>query len=104
MNIEKSLQQVSEAKQNYYTKCYHFALSFVRKQKEEFTSENIRQAYELQNEQIPHEPRVWGAVMRSLSQGELIRFKGYTKYKSPLGHAKPSAVWESLISKKIKHE
>lgn len=100
MNIEKSLQQVSEAKQNHYNKCYHFALNFVRKQKEEFTSETIRQAYEQEHEQIPHEPRVWGAVMRSLSKDNLIKFKYYTKYQSPLGHGKPSAVWESLISKK----
>lgn len=95
MNTESAIEKVAEAKQNYYQKCYHFALNFVKKQSEEFTSETIKNAYAKTKNPEPHEPRVWGAVIRELSRTNIISFVGYQKYISKKGHGRPSSIWKT---------
>ena len=45
-----------------------------------------------------HEPRALGAVMRRLAKnGFIVATSEYVRSTSPLGHARPSVVWRSLV-------
>lgn len=69
----------------------------IAEREEFFVSEDIWQA--LLDEGVhTHEPRAMGAVMRRLQREKVIAPTGkYITSASPLGHGRPSLVWQSLI-------
>lgn len=91
--MEPYIQQVSEAKDNHYHYCLSFAENWLKSQTTVFTSENLIADFNKTETVFPKEPRVWGAVVQSLSKRKLITLIRYEPYKGKKGHGKPSAVW-----------
>ncbi len=87
------LEQVVQPTENYYNECLDFARIWLINQTTPFTSEDLITDYNSSNELTPAEPRVWGAVVRKLSNEKLIRFEKYVKYENKRGHGKPCAQW-----------
>jgi hypothetical protein len=96
---ENYIERVASGKNNYYIECLGFARGWILKQRKQWTSEDLIKEYNESNLFKPDEPRVWGAVINTLSREKLILFIKYTKYKNPFGHGKPCAVWKT----KYKH-
>lgn len=64
---------------------------------ESLMSEDIWQALSDQGVHT-HEPRAMGAVMKRLHADKVIRpTDRFVKSPSPLGHGRPSRIWESLV-------
>lgn len=96
MNEETNhaIDLVKDGNLSYYLRAYGFAVEFVKIQFKPFSSEDLKEAFYKLNE-LPNEPRVWGAVVRELSKNKLIIHNGWQTYKNPIGHCKPSATWIS---------
>lgn len=90
--METYLEQVKKPDLNHYEKCLQFAMNWINR-KDVFTSEELINDFKEQTEIEPKEPRVWGAVMRELSNKGLIIPVGYTTYKGKQGHGKPTRMW-----------
>lgn len=93
---EQYLQQVSDNPKNHYPQCLEFAQSWIKSAVRTFTSEDIIAAYKKANEAQPAEPRVWGAVIRHMSDKGLIKGMGWSEYRNPKGHCKPSRIWKTV--------
>jgi hypothetical protein len=91
------LDQVQLPKANYAELVKAFAESFVKKARNQFTSEDVRAAYDLAGHPQPAEPRVWGAAFKQLSTTGLIIPIGWSIYKGKQGHGKPCRVWRSAV-------
>lgn len=89
------LEQVQLPKANYAEIVKAFARLYAMKARNQFTSEDVRAAYELSGHPQPDEPRVWGAAFKKLSNEGVIVGVGYTAYKAKQGHSRPSRVWRS---------
>lgn len=96
---KEAVARVRKNQSEYYLKAYDFAKKWVNETFKPFTSEDIKAAFYEGNEK-PNEPRVWGAVISSLRDEGLIFFHGYTRYKAPEGHQRPSTQWISLEYRK----
>ena len=98
MKITDYIEQVKAGRSNYYLQCLQFAKVYIQRYKV-FTSEDIIEAYLSENQhKTPAEPRVWGAVIRELQRMNVIKHKGFSRYKKPCGHGKPCNVWESDLT------
>ena len=93
MQVQPYIQQVADAKDNIYEQCLSFAENWLKNQTTVFTSENLIADFNKSETTLPKEPRVWGAVVQSLSRRKLITLIRYEPYKGKKGHGKPAAVW-----------
>jgi len=87
------LNQVAEPIANNFNDIVVFATEWVKGNKTPFTSEQIRQSYEDAKLPEPKNPKVWGAVIKSLSNKNLIRFVGYGKAGKKSSHSRPISIW-----------
>lgn len=94
--LSLALDRVQERSMNWYSDCFDFALDNFSRLPKQFTSEDLIQLYRDANLPEPLETRVWGAVMVKLKRGRLIKPIGFSKYKNPNGHCKPSTIWEKV--------
>jgi hypothetical protein len=89
-----AIEAVKLPPQNYYRACLSFAeMWLIKRKKQPFTSEDIKEAYSKAGFFIPDEGRVWGAVFNELRKQKAILHFGYTKYQNPAGHSRPINVW-----------
>jgi hypothetical protein len=93
------IEQVKEPARNRYEQCITFARLWVLGNSEPFTSEALKDAFAKLNEELPAEPRVWGAVIRQLQRDGLIAHMGYSTYQNPAGHGRPISIWKVLRNK-----
>jgi hypothetical protein len=96
MELKEALLKVEKAESNHFEDFLNFAKQYLSENNNEFTSEDIIDKYNQSGKPIPKEPRVWGAVIRTLSRGNLIEFVGYAKYQKASGHSKPTAIWRKI--------
>lgn len=95
IQLQLALDRVQDGSRNWYNDCYQFACLFLFTV-DKFSSEDLIESYRHHGNPEPSEVRVWGAVIRKLSQENKIIFQGYQKYKNPKGHCKPSAIWKVI--------
>lgn len=96
------LENVKHNNKQYFLKAYSFSKEWLKTNLNPFSSEDLKEAFynvkdhkgNLLNE-LPREPRVWGAVIAELKKDGLINFVKYQKYRNPAGHSRPSSVWIS---------
>lgn len=95
--MHEILDRVEKPTGNYFAECQSFAMQWISDHfGEEFRSEHIIHDYNMKNQDcIPQEPRVWGAVMRRIVRDGKVLFMRYEPYGRS-GHGKPSAVWKSI--------
>lgn len=91
---EQAIERVRDNNIAYYFRALLFAEKWVSNQYKEFSSEDLKDAFYIENEQ-PNEPRVWGAIMRKLSKENRIYKHDVGVYKNPIGHGKPIFLWIS---------
>ena len=93
MNKVKSIESTKLPFENHYETCLAFAEKFVRIKRSKFTSEDVKESYLKSGLPVPFEPRVWGAVFSKLLKDNKILHVGYVRYRSKLGHQRPSSLW-----------
>tara|TARA_R110000796_G_scaffold24593_1_gene69890 strand:+ start:316 stop:597 length:282 start_codon:yes stop_codon:yes gene_type:complete len=86
---EESIDQVKENNEGFYASALSFSERWIIG-KERFTSEDLINDHQ----DKCREPRVWGAVIRSLSRSGKIVPIGFDTYKGKQGHGKPVRVWK----------
>lgn len=95
-NLQGSLAQVEAGIDNHYNICYAYALLFLSKTSDPFTSEDLIECYLIDGYPMPREKRVFGAVIRQLLNYCLIKHNGIGKYKKKSGHSKLTNIWIRL--------
>ena len=103
MTENQAMEAVILPESNHYESCLNFALSYVNVARGTFTSEDLKAAYTARLLPEPREPRVWGAVIKSLSRSKLIIPIGWATYRGKLGHSKPSRIWRAAIVREVLH-
>lgn len=96
---QESIDRVRDNNISYYLKALLFAENWVANHYKEFSSEDLKEAYYIDNEP-PFEPRVWGAIIRKLAKNNRIFKHDIGFYKNPKGHGKPIVIWISMEFRK----
>jgi hypothetical protein len=101
--LEQTLSDVIDSTKtgsNHYESCLSFAEGIITMMQvgETFQSAEIINEYNLimPKDQVPKEPRVWGAVMQSIIKSGKIRFHSYVRYCNKIGHNRPANLWEKI--------
>lgn len=101
--LEKTLSDVIDSTKtgsNHYESCLSFAEGLITMMEigRTFQSAEIVNEYNLimPADQRPREPRVWGAVMKSILKSGRIRFNSYVRYANKIGHNRPVNLWEKI--------
>jgi hypothetical protein len=94
---EEALQRVRMAKANKedYTRIFNFAVEWVKKQFKVFDANDFKKAY-LEQNQMPQQVNVFGAVFSNLAKEELIFHHGATNSKTPESRGCLIRTWISL--------
>lgn len=85
---DEAINQVQIARNKYFQEALKFCRGWIIGKKK-FTSEDARNAY---GTRTP-EPRVWGAIFRTLSREKLVVHHGWTTGKMKQCHQAPKRVW-----------
>ena len=96
-SLQSALDNVIKPDRNFAAIVEQFANEYCRKARGTFTSEDIREAYELSGNPVPADWRVLGAAMTRLKQNNLIQSEGYVTYRGKQGHCRPSTLWRSVL-------
>lgn len=79
---EEALKRVREANKDDYCKIFNFAVGWVKKQFKVFDANDFKKAY-LENNQLPQQVNLFGAVFNNLAKEEFIFRHGATNSKTP---------------------
>jgi hypothetical protein len=92
--LEEALHSVTLPPSNHFDKILAWCKWWVKgAHGQTFTTERLRSVYELSANGIPVEPRVYGAVVRSLLSADLIEPIGWDESKNKQAHKRPIRVW-----------
>lgn len=99
---DEAIDRVERNANADWAEAAYLACRIVAEQNDHFTTDNVWGVMELFFPQYAtHERRAMGAVMRRLVRENIIRSTShYTKSSRPECHARPLAVWESLVAHK----
>jgi hypothetical protein len=95
MNYQQAIEAVKTPETNYFDRILKWSRWWVKDAHGfEFTTEKMREIFEsTYAEAIPQEPRVYGAVIKSLQNEGLISHERYEKAKRAISHGRPISVW-----------
>lgn len=95
MNYQQAIEAVKTPETNHFDRILTWAKWWLKGARgQQFTTEKIRELYELNHpEYVPQEPRVYGAVIKSLQSEGLISHDRYEKAKRAVSHGRPISVW-----------
>lgn len=79
---EEALQRVRMANKEEYCKIFNFAVLWVKKQFKVFDANDFKKAY-LEENDMPKQVNLFGAVFSNLAKEELIFHQGATNSKTP---------------------
>lgn len=91
---DKALKQVRDNNRLEYEKLLAFAKNWVSKKMYPFTSEDVKLAYEAENEP-PRQPNIYGALMNAMASKKLIYESGHDRAKLPAAHGRIILTWLS---------
>ena len=96
-NKDQAIESVKDGNKTFYQIALEYSKEWIKQRKESFTSEDIIDSFNANNDTY-NEPRVWGAVIATLSKSKLIIPKGWGVYRKRQGHQRPSRIWEVRIN------
>lgn len=92
---QDAITLVRQPDENHYYECLSFARKFIV-HVNEFTSEDLKAAYEKANLPMPKEPRLFGAIFNQLKKENLITPMGFVTAKNPVCHGRPIRKWQRV--------
>jgi hypothetical protein len=92
--IERAIEHANRVNGNWSEQAYQFLLEYI-KDREEFITEDVRQAA---IDHVPQPPnqKAWGGVIVRAKKSGLITRKGYVSRKNPIAHCATVTLWEVL--------
>ena len=92
---EEALHRVRMANKADYNKCFTFAEQWVKLQFKVFSANDFKKAY-LENNQLPQQVNIFGAVFSNLAREGLIFQQGAVNSKTPESKGCLIRTWISL--------
>lgn len=93
-NTKTQIEQTTISKHNYYKEILLWCEIFLmNKSGWIFENDLLRACYESENEHIPKEPRVWGAVINTLKSKGVITFHHTQMIKPTFANKRNQSFW-----------
>jgi hypothetical protein len=92
---DEALKRVRESNKDDYCKIFSFAVGWVKKQFKVFDANDFKKAY-LENNKLPQQVNVFGAVFNNLAKENLIFRQGAITSKTPESKGCLIRTWISL--------